>query len=156
MQFYSTSDFEPSCSIGYLVRQVNQMGSQALEPLFVEEGLTLTLWSAMIAIWFGRGKTSAELARDMAHDKGAMTRLVDTLEKNGWVTRERSADDRRIVNLALTEAGRSVALRCRDRVVERWNDWFKDWDREEVATLIGLMQKLRGTMDGVAREGRDI
>jgi len=155
MDYYTNADFGPDCSVGYLVRQVHQLGSQGLEPLFVEEGLTYTLWSAMIGIWFGRSHTSAELARDMAHDKGAMTRVIDTLEANGWVTRARSADDRRIVNLALTEAGHAVALRCRDRVVERWNLWFADWDRDEVATLIALMQKLRATMDAGVRQGQE-
>jgi DNA-binding MarR family transcriptional regulator len=154
MDFYSVQDFAPDCSIGFLGRQIHQMGGQSLEPLFVEEGLTHTQWSAMIAIWFGRGNTCATLARDMAHDKGAMTRLVDTLENNGWVARTRSVEDRRIVHLALTDAGRVVALRCRDRVIERWNRWLKDWKPDEVTTLISLMQKLRATMEADAVDGR--
>ncbi len=154
MDYYTASEFEPDCSIGYLARCIHQIGGQMLEPVFVEQGLTLTQWSALVTIWFERGRTCADLARDMAHDKGAMTRLVDVLEANGWVTRERDADDRRAINLALTEEGRAVTVRCRERVVTCWNAWLKDWDRDEVATLIGLMQKLRGTLDAAAMEGR--
>ena len=37
---------------------------------------------------------STALARDLAHDKGAMTRMIDTLEDKGLVERERDPDDR--------------------------------------------------------------
>lgn len=147
MDFYSDSDFFPDWSLGYLTRRIHQLGQSALDPIFAEEGMTASQWSALVAIWFGRGNTCAALAREMAHDKGAMTRLVDTLETRGWVTRERDTDDRRIVNLALTEAGEAATLRCRARIIASWNDWLKDWDRSEVETLIGLLQKLRGTLD---------
>ena len=146
MPFYSETDFEPDRALGYLVRIVHQMGAAALEPLFVEEGLTGTQWSVLISIWFDRSRTSADLARDLNHDKGAMTRLVDALEERGWVTRQRCTDDRRAVNLALTPAGQAIALKARGRVIDRWNDWLEDWDREDVSTLIGLLRKLRDTL----------
>ena len=41
--------------------------------------------------------------------KGAMTRLVDGLEKRGWVTREKAEDDGRRVLVSLTPDGKVVA-----------------------------------------------
>jgi DNA-binding MarR family transcriptional regulator len=152
MLFYDESDFEPERSIGYLVRRAHQLGGAALEPAFVAEGLTGTQWSALVAIWFRRGSTAADIARELGHDKGAMTRLVDTLEERGWLTRERTEIDRRCINLALTPAGEEVALRCRGRVIEAWNAWLGDWSREEVEALIGGLQKLRTTL--AMAEGR--
>ena len=154
MAIYSKADFGPDCSLGYLARRIHQIGQASLEPVFVDEGLTITQWSALVSIWTGRANTSADLARDLAHDKGATTRLVDTLEQRGWVTRARATDDRRVVNLEPTPDGEAVALRCRDRVIDFWNATLKDWDRAEVDTLIALMQKLRGTLDNAAIEGR--
>lgn len=153
MQFYSPDDFEPGCSIGYLVRRTYQIGLAALEPMFAEEGLSGIQWSALMSLWFERGSTCAELARDLHHDKGAMTRLVDTLEQRGWLTRVRDTDDRRIINLTLTDEGRAIASRCRIRVVDYWNMVLKDWDRSEVATLVALMQKLRMTMESATADG---
>jgi DNA-binding MarR family transcriptional regulator len=153
MVVYSPQYFEPDCSLGYLARRVNQIGSVALEPIFASEGLTGPQWSALAQIWFRRGATSAELARDMAHDKGAMTRLVDTLEANGWITRERCSDDRRAVKLALTPEGEALALRVRLRVIDCWNAWLADWDEGEVETMIAMMQKLRDTLLTKTSEG---
>lgn len=146
MGFYGESDFIPDQSIGYLVRRAQQLGTVGLEPVFAGEGLTSTQWSALVSIWFGRGATAAELARDLGHDKGAMTRLVDQLAERGWVTRERTPEDRRCINLALTEEGEAVALRCKRRIVQCWNTWLADWPEDEVWTLIGLLEKLRATL----------
>lgn len=146
MRFYDESDFEPDRSIGYLVRRAQQLGAAGVEPAFAAEGMTGTQWQALVSIWFGRGATAAELARDLGHDKGAMTRLVDQLAERGWITRERTAGDRRCINLVLTEEGTAVALRCKRRVIACWNAWLADWREEEVEGLIGLLQKLRGTL----------
>jgi MarR family transcriptional regulator, organic hydroperoxide resistance regulator len=43
----------------------------------------------------------------------AMTRLVDGLERRGWVCRQRSDDDRRRVQVELTELGKKEATQLR-------------------------------------------
>ena len=54
--------------------------------------------------------TVAALARLCQLDAGGMTRLLDRLETKGLVRRERSQEDRRVVNLELTDEGRAAAL----------------------------------------------
>ncbi len=146
MPFYADSEFAPDISIGYLIRRAHQLGGVAMEPVFAAEGLTGIQWSALVSIFFGRGVTAADLARDLGHDKGAMTRLVDTLEERGWITRQRTPEDRRCVKLALTREGEAVALRCKRHVVACWNTWLADWSEAEVQMMISLLQKLRGTL----------
>lgn len=150
MQAYTPSAFTPDASLGYLVRCINQTGSAALEPLFAEEGLTYSQWSVMVLINQGIAVTCADLARSLAHDNGAMTRLVDSLSTRGWIDRTRCIGDRRVVNLALTPAGNQVAMRCKLRVMERWNFWLQDWDRDEFETLQRLLQKLKTTLDSAS------
>ncbi|HEX8420062.1 MAG TPA: MarR family transcriptional regulator [Sphingomonas sp.] len=154
MPFYDESDFYPDRSIGYLLRRNLQLTSVGLEPVFAPEGITLTQWSALVSIYFDRGTSCAELARDLAHDKGATTRIIDTLVERGWVTRKRHADDRRVINLTLTEAGKAVAHHCRMGVIERWNGWLADWADEDSATLLRLLQKLHETLQVRMAEGQ--
>ncbi len=150
MEFYAESEFAPDVSIGYLVRRAHQLGGVAMEPVFAAEGLTGIQWSALVSVYFRRGVTAADLARDLGHDKGAMTRLVDTLEDRGWITRQRTPEDRRCVKLALTDEGAAVAMRCKRNVVACWNRWLADWSETEVHTMIALLQKLRGTLAAAA------
>ena len=49
--------------------------------------------------------TVVELARWLQIDAGAMTRLLDRLEKKGLCKRVRSTEDRRVVRVELTPAG---------------------------------------------------
>ena len=149
MGFYSDSDFIPDCSLGYLARRVFQLSQVGLEPVFAPEGITLTQWSALVSIYFDRGNTCTELARDIAMDKGATTRLVDTLAEKGWLERHRDPDDRRIISLSLTADGEEVAKRCRIKVIDCWNEWLKDWKKQDIADLVRLLQQLRDTLNEV-------
>lgn len=146
MPFYSDSNFDPENSIGYLIRRSEQLGTAALEPVFAAADITKTQWSALVAVHFNRATTCAELARDLGHDKGATTRLVDTLEERGWITRARTDDDRRVVKLALTPAGSTIAAEIRDVVIGLWNDWLRDWEGSDITELIRLLQRLRDTL----------
>ena len=153
MGFYSESNFDPENSMGYLVRRSEQLGTQALEAVFAAADITKTQWSALVAIHFNRAGTCAELARDLGHDKGATTRLVDTLEERGWITRSRGEEDRRQVKLALTPAGHAVAADVRETVIRRWNDWLGDWPEDDILTAIRLRRRLRDTLQQAADEG---
>jgi DNA-binding MarR family transcriptional regulator len=53
----------------------------------------------------------SNLAAHSRVTKGAMTRLVDGLEKRGWVARDKSDDDGRRVLVSLTPNGRNEAQR---------------------------------------------
>lgn len=53
------------------------------------------------------------LAQHVGVTNGAMTRLLDGLEKRAFVTRRRDADDRRRVTIELTAEGRAEAQRLR-------------------------------------------
>jgi DNA-binding MarR family transcriptional regulator len=150
MSFYHRDTYTPERSVGYLIRVCNQLGVTVLDRAFAAEGLNTSQWSALMAIEHGIEPTCASLARDMAHDKGAMTRMMDTLEARGWVERTRSCDDRRVVHLSLTDAGRAVTVRCRDLVVDYWNRCLADWPDAEVEQFLAQLQKLRRTLEEIA------
>ena len=152
MGFYSEANFFPDQSVGYLIKRNFRFCVEALSPAFEEQGLTFTQWQALISILFRRAVTGAELAQDLAHDNGATTRLIDTLEARGWVARERDEIDRRRVNLTLTIEGQVVAQRARLRVIECWNEWLSDWDKADVEQLITLLQRLETTLTAVSGE----
>lgn len=154
MAFYTESNFHPESSIGYLIRRSEQLGTVALEPIFAAAGITKTQWSALVALHYNRATTCAEVARDLGHDKGATTRLVDTLEERGWVLRDRDGgEDRRVVRLTLTPAGERIAGEVRDAVVRVWNIWLQDWDERDILDLTRLLQRLRDTLQLSPDEG---
>lgn len=150
MRYYSADDFTPETSLGYLVRRAYQLSHGAIEPAHAASGLTGTQWSALVLLMSGRCTTCAELARDLAYDKGAITRLADQLEAAGYLERRRSDGDRRVVQLLITPAGTAIAERQRQHVLGRWNEWLADWSRDDVDTLVALLRRLDGRLETVA------
>ncbi len=68
------------------------------------------------------------------------------------LVRDRDEDDRRVINLVLTDKGQEIAERCKHGVVELWNGWLADWSPEEASQLIGHLQRLRTTLEASVGE----
>jgi MarR family 2-MHQ and catechol resistance regulon transcriptional repressor len=52
--------------------------------------------------------SQGELGRKLLRSNPNMTALLDNLERNGWVARERGPEDRRVVRVSLTPEGQRV------------------------------------------------
>lgn len=57
------------------------------------------------AIGLKEPKKMSQIAKMMAVTTGTLTKAVDSLEKKGYVERQRSDQDKRVVNITLTERG---------------------------------------------------
>ena len=84
----------------------------------------------------------AELARECEIDAGAMTRLLDRLEAKQLIRRMRSSDDRRVVNLELTEAGRRAAARIPGVLCEVHNAHLAGFTTAEWEALKSGLQRM--------------
>ena len=58
----------------------------------------------------------SSLARKLGIDNSTLTRLMDNLEKHNLAFRKKDEDDRRIVNVFLTEEGQAVMSRFEERI----------------------------------------
>ncbi|ADX44315.1 transcriptional regulator, MarR family [Paracidovorax avenae ATCC 19860] len=141
---HSTRDAKPHVnpelieqSIGYQMRRiVNLMGSEVdrrVEPL----GLTDAQWRPLLRIFLASGQEStvAALARVCQLDAGGMTRLLDRLEAKGLCRRERSQEDRRVVNLALTEEGHAAAAQLPEMLQDLQRTALHGFSDAEAAAL---------------------
>jgi DNA-binding MarR family transcriptional regulator len=144
---FTDSTFYPEVSPGYLVRLIHQMSAAAIDKSLAEDGLTATQWMTLVSLFFDHADTCVGLARTLGHDKGAMTRMIDQMEANGWLVRHRDTEDRRIVRLTLTDAGRETAVAAKRKVIACWNGFLADWSDTEVTDLIAMLQRLRRTME---------
>jgi DNA-binding MarR family transcriptional regulator len=61
-----------------------------MEALFEEQELSFSQWTTLVALHDGRISTAGELAHNICHDAGSLTRLIDQMVKRGLVTRRRS------------------------------------------------------------------
>ncbi len=72
-------------------------------------GITRVAWAVLGAIYFDEKKTPSELAAFLSIDRAAITRLLDKLEVQELIARNRAGSDRRSVSLLVTPKGKTLS-----------------------------------------------
>ncbi|MFM2346668.1 MAG: hypothetical protein RL654_1421 [Pseudomonadota bacterium] len=142
---YDCSTYRPDRSLGLLMRRVLSSVLMEADRRLAEHDLTHAQWMPLFKLLKGcdgDGVTAAALARDLDVDPAAITRMFDRLEAKGLVRRERSTTDRRVVQLALTEAGREVAEKVPPVLVDVLNAHLAGFRLEEFELLMSLLQRM--------------
>jgi DNA-binding MarR family transcriptional regulator len=84
----------------------------------------------------------SELAQHFDVSLSHITSLTDQLENKGMVVRKRSEQDRRAVELHITDAGRRQVDLLQRKKDEYFRKKFSSLSAEEIQTLTGLLKKI--------------
>lgn len=106
--FYRAGTYCAEESVGYLMKRIMLSVVYQVDKRLDAHGLTSAQWGPLLKIRNSGSATVAELARWLQVDAGAMTRLLDRLEKKGLCKRVRSTEDRRVVQVELTPEGEAA------------------------------------------------
>ncbi len=77
-------------------------------PYLKDLDLTYTQYITMMVMWEKEEVSSRDLAECLHLDYGTLTPVLKRLEQAGYITRERSAEDERLLTLKLTGEGRKL------------------------------------------------
>lgn len=83
------------------------------------------------------------LAELLGMTTGATTRLVDRLEREGYVVREPDPADRRRVVLRLVPARIAELARYYEPMGERWRERLDDYSEEQLSFLVEFLRRGR-------------
>ena len=82
--------------------------------------------------------------KEVMLDKGRdLTRLLDKMEKLGYIRRKSNPQNRRSLNITLTDIGEEVETEL-SQMVEDWYKRHTALNEEEAEALSNLLDKLRG------------
>jgi len=95
--------------------------------------------------------SAADLCKGISYDAGAMTRMLDRLESKGLIRRNRSAHDRRLMYLELTEEGRAAYPRMRDLSMNVANRLLRGFTKAEARQLEGFLSRMLENAHGLAQ-----
>ena len=150
--FYRPENYQPDQSAAYLMRRILSCMASEVDGALEPRGLTSAQWVPLFKLHLGQASTVAELARECELDTGAMTRLLDRLEAKGLVTRVRSCEDRRVVNLELTHEGREAARQIPEVLCKVQNAFLQGLSVEEWQQLKDLLRRVLA--NGTALHGQ--
>jgi DNA-binding MarR family transcriptional regulator len=150
--FYCAKDYRPEDSMGYLMRQILNGVAQQVELQLAHTELTNAQWIPLFKLYMGKASTVAELARECQLDAGAMTRTLDRLEAKDLCRRVRSESDRRVVNIALTGAGRIAAAEIPHVLSRVQNANLSGFSSQEFETLKSYLRRILANGQAVKQE----
>lgn len=96
---------EPDESPGFVVRKTNIAVGNALRRRLSKYGLTLGQYYIMRALWINEGQSQRALSEAVGTTEPTTASVLRMLEKNGLIRRTRNQQDRRTINIFLTENG---------------------------------------------------
>jgi MarR family 2-MHQ and catechol resistance regulon transcriptional repressor len=106
------------------------------------EGLTITQFGVLEALYHLGPLCQSELAEKLLKSGGNLTMVVDNLEKAAFVLRERDASDRRFVVVRLTEKGNRFIEALFPKVVTNVTREMNVLSSTELADLGRLCKKI--------------
>jgi len=110
-----------------------------LKPL----GLTYTQYIVLMVLWEKESVNVGQLGETLHLDAGTLTPLLKRLEQAGYVTRERSKEDERITNIAITPEGNKLKKKCKDIPMKIVSDGI-NLTQKEAEQLYKLLYKYLG------------
>ena len=138
---YDPKTFNPKTAIGGLVSRVKLKLFEAMEAELAPYDITAAQYVILVGLANGIDSASG-LCKGVSYDPGAMTRMLDRLEKKGLVGRVRCPDDRRVVKLALTEEGKAVYPKLIASAAKVMNGCLTGFTKSEAEQLEGFLQRI--------------
>lgn len=155
---YDSASYQPGKSIGAMLSRVKAEMLAALDrELAADKRLAPLEMSAaqyiiMANLAGPEPKSASDLCKGISYDAGAMTRMLDRLEAKGLIRRMRSAQDRRLMHLELTEEGRAAYPRMREMSMAVANRFLRGFTRADARQLEALLTRmLDNAHDGAQR-----
>ena len=118
---------------GFIVSEISQNGI---------EGIVVSHGDIIYALYKKHKLSMAEIAEKIGKDKSTVTALVDKLVRLGYVTKDKAAEDTRIVYVTLTPKGRElepIFEAISHKVLEIF---YLNISEEETEVLIRILSKI--------------
>jgi DNA-binding MarR family transcriptional regulator len=140
--FYKSDTYCAEESVGFLMKRILLSLVYQVDRRLEVHGLTSAQWGPLLRLRTAGPCTVAELARWLQIDAGAMTRLLDRLEKKNLCKRVRSTADRRVVQVELTREGAAAIEQVPAVLAEVMNVHLAGFSKPEWLELKSYLQRM--------------
>ncbi|KVE26622.1 MarR family transcriptional regulator [Burkholderia singularis] len=139
---YDPEHIELESNVGFYLTKARQLLIERLDRALGPLELTAQQIGVILLLARGYARTPFELSRKLSYDSGSMTRMLDRLERKGFIARARSESDRRVIELALTERGAQAAQALPGAIAATLNAQLEGFTADELKLLTALLQRV--------------
>jgi DNA-binding MarR family transcriptional regulator len=149
-------DMAPIAVIGRILRAARYL-ERAIEAELGLHGLNIAEFNALSALRRVGPPfqlTPSDLSHHLLFTSGGLTKLLERLERSGLIRRESAQDDRRVVLVCLTEAGRARQEAAMLAHLANEETLLASLDPEDRDVLAGTLRRLLVGLEGAERRRR--
>lgn len=143
--------FPLEASIGAAIRVTHLAYAQDLQNYLVGHEIPVGMWFYLRALWEEDGLTQKELSRRVGATEPTTAQQLVNMEKQGYVVRRRSTQDKRSSHVHLTLAGRALRARLLPYAIEVNATALEGMSKIEIRQLRTLLARIR---ENLARRQR--
>lgn len=131
-------------AIAYKIQRLARLLRVHLNQLLQQDGLDMGMeqWLILVRLYDNPGLAQGELADKTLNDHPNITRMVDQLEKRGWVQRDVDIEDRRRYLVSLTSAGQTQVEQLQPRILDERKRIFAGFSPIEIDQLVAMLEKI--------------
>jgi len=141
---------EDDSYIGYMLSDVARLIRTIFDRRVRDIGLTRAQWLVLTRVYRRPGVSQTELADMLEIDRASAGRMIDRMERNGWVERRPDRGDRRINRLHLTDEARKVHAAMWAIAESTVDDALSPLSATEREQYAELTAKVKGRLQNLA------
>ena len=120
-------------------RLLRKLIDRRLQPL----GLSRAQWSVLAILANHEGVSQSQISQELEIEKSTAGRLIDQVEKNGWIERRPIPGDRRLWSIHLTDQARQLLVEIERVVLHAREEMLRGLSAEQQDTLTDLLRTLK-------------
>lgn len=134
-------------TMDFLLAQVSRLHHARVHQLLEGLGLYRGQPHVLFCLWEQDGRTHSELAASACITPATMTKMIQRMEKAGFVQRRPDPADQRLSRVYLTEAGRAVQVQVEAIWQQMEREVFAGLTPDELPELRRFLQQIRSNLE---------
>lgn len=145
--------YDHNTSLGYLTGLASRQLSNTLTAKFQAEGIDMTAeqWGAILMLLNKQAATQRQIGEKLCLEKSSVSRLMDGLERRGWIIRTRDPHDSRQKRITPTPKVMETAERCAAIARAILKDAQRGTTEAEQLAGQAFLQRIIGNLSAMGR-----
>jgi len=136
-------------SFGVLVTDVTRLMRKHFDRRAVRFNLTRAQWRALKRVSYSEGMSQSELAEVLELEPIAIGRVIDRLQKAGFIERRADPSDRRAWRLYLTQRAHAVVDDMEAISSKLFREAQRGISAADLKTMISVLARMKDNLNGL-------
>ncbi|WP_305072756.1 MarR family winged helix-turn-helix transcriptional regulator [Propionivibrio sp.] len=123
-------------------RLLRKLIDRRLQPL----GLSRAQWSVLAILSNHEGVSQSQISHELEIEKSTAGRLIDQVEKSGWIERRPIPGDRRLWSIHLTSQARQLLVEVESVILHAREEMLRGLSDEQQELLTDLLQTVKSNL----------